>query len=106
MFPTARVRFPSSLIKVYEFSIITVDDKSKSDSMCLFFPKLRDTLFTEKPAITINLIPRPQSYENEVMSVEDYTERGNYLSITRLVLSVLNVTIVAKRHILETAFFS
>ena len=99
------MRFPSSLIKVYEFSIITVDDKSKSDSMCLFFPKLRDTLFTEKPAITINLIPRPQSYENEVMSVEDYTETGNYLSITRLVLSVLTVTIVAKRHSLETAFF-
>ena len=85
------MRFPSSLIKVDEFSIITIDDKSKSDSMCLFFPKLRDTLFTEKPAITINLIPGPQSYENEVMSVEDYSETGNYLSITRLVLSVLTV---------------
>ena len=31
---------------------------------------------------------------------------ANYLSITRLVLSVLAVTIVAERHILETAFFS
>ena len=40
------------------------------------------------------------------MSVEDYTETGNYLSMTRLVLSVLTVTIVAERHILETALFS
>ena len=40
------------------------------------------------------------------MSVADYTETGNYLSMTRLVLSVLTVTIVAERHILETALFS
>ena len=40
------------------------------------------------------------------MSVDDYTETGNSLSITRLVLSVLAVTIVAERHILGTAFFS
>ena len=39
------------------------------------------------------------------MSVEDYTETGNYLSMTRLVLSVLPVTIVAERHIQETALF-
>ena len=74
--------------------------------MCLFFPKLRDTLFTEKLAITINFVPGPQSYQNEVTSVEDYTETGNYPSITRLILSVLTVTMVAKRHILETALFS
>lgn len=95
-----------SLQRECEFSIITIDDKSKSGSMCLFFPKLRDTLFTEKLAITINFVPGPQSYQNEVTSVEDYTETGNYPSITRLILSVLTVTMVAKRHILETALFS
>ena len=34
---------PPRWSKFYEFSIITVDDKSKSHSMCLCFPKLVDT---------------------------------------------------------------
>ena len=76
---------------------------SQKVTVCVCFSQKYETLFSPR---NLNLIPGPQSYENEVMSVEDYTETGNYLSITRLILSVLNVTIVAKRHILETAFFS
>ena len=40
--------------------IITADDKSKSDSLCLLFPKLRDALFPEKPAIIVNLFQFPK----------------------------------------------
>ena len=32
----------------------------KSDSLCLLFPKLRDALFPEKPAIIVNLFQFPK----------------------------------------------